>query len=512
MKIFKIFIFKLKFRLYLKNYLKIMRSRNKIKNNLSELKFKLSEINFNCDKYFTNKIFKNLPINLSIFFSQYVIFKIIRPEKINFFFLKSNKLNYPLTLEQIKLLKEEGFIINNFISSILFFLFAIYDFLKGLFIFLSVNFKFFINLKKDKKNKEHIFIRNLTEEQINSFSKNSNNIENWLKEKFDLKNYYLVHDNPKCKNKFIYNRFFLPELNKFSEIVKFNFNFFKSLFFVLLDLIFFRVKQIFIFSEIVKLNSALSKEKEYFKNSYFFFNGPAFFRPLFSYSLGKNVFYIEYSLNQNFIYFKGEKKVNQYNWKNLTWSNYILWNFEQESFFKKNQTIDAQYYVFGPVSFGVSESIELQKNYKNSILVFDSIPFRKSFSSTYNTYAPNYFDDNVIKFLEDISKLSDKYSLYIKLKRSNLNKLYSKKYKNYLNKNKKFNILKYEYSPQDIVNKFDKVICIPFSSTAYIAKLMDKKVCYYDVVGIHEDFKKTIKDIPIINNFSDLQKWSNYEK
>ena len=114
--------------------------------------------------------------------------------------------------------------------------------------------------------------------------------------------------------------------------------------------------------------------------------------------------------------------------------------------------------------------------------------------------------------MEDISKLSDKYSLYIKLKRSNLNKLYSKKYKNYLNKNKKFNILKYEYSPQDIVNKFDKVICIPFSSTAYIAKLMDKKVCYYDVVGIHEDFKKTIKDIPIINNFSDLQKWSNYEK
>ena len=100
--------------------------------------------------------------------------------------------------------------------------------------------------------------------------------------------------------------------------------------------------------------------------------------------------------------------------------------------------------------------------------------------------------------------MSNKHSLFIKPKRSGLNKIYSKKYKNYLYKNKKFNILKYEYSPQDIVNKFDKVICLPFSSTAYIAKLMNKKVCYYDVVGIHEDFENIIEDIPIINNFSDL--------
>ena len=313
-----------------------------------------------------------------------------------------------------------------------------------------------------KKNNKKIFIKNLSEEQINSFSKNSKNIESWLKEKFNLQDYYLVHDNLKCKNQYIYQRFFLPELNKISEIIKFNLIFFKSLFFVLLDILFLRVKQIFIFSEIVKLNCALSKDKDYYESTYFFFNGPAFFRPLYSYSLGSNVYYVEYSLNQNFIYFKGEKRVNQYNWKNLTWSNYILWNHKQKSFFKKNQLTHAQYYIYGPVSFGTSKSIELQENYKNSILVFDSIPFRKSFFSTYNTYAPNYFEDNVIKFLKDISNLSNKHSLFIKPKRSGLNKIYSKKYKNYLYKNKKFNILNYEFSPQDIVNKFDKVICLPF--------------------------------------------------
>ena len=208
MKNIKALIFKLKFRIYLKNYLKVMRSRNKIKNNLSALKFKISEIKFNCDKYFTNKLFNNLPINLSVFFSQYVIFKILRPEKINFYFLKSNKLNYPLTLEQIKLLKKEGFIINNFISSFLFFLFAINDFLKGLFLFIFINFNSLINLMSYKKNNKKIFIKNLSEEQINSFSKNSKNIESWLKEKFNLQDYYLVHDNLKCKNQYIYQRFF----------------------------------------------------------------------------------------------------------------------------------------------------------------------------------------------------------------------------------------------------------------------------------------------------------------
>ena len=343
------------------------------------------------------------------------------------------------------------------------------------------------------------------------FSKQPNNILSWLKKKINLQDHLLVHDNYKSKEQYIYNRFFLPELNKISEITKFNFIFFKSLCFILLDLLFFRVKQIFIFSEIVKYSCAISKKKEEYKNSFYFFNGTAFFRPLFSYSLGNNVYYVEYSLNQNFIYFKGEKKVDQYDWKNLTWNKYILWNEEQKSFFQKNQILDANYYVYGPVSFGISKSIELKENYKNSILVFDSIPFRKSFISIYNTYAPNYFEDNIIKFLNDISKLSDKYSLFIKPKRSGLKKIYSKKYKNYLDKTEKFNILKYEYSPEDIIDKFDKVICLPFSSTAYIAKEMNKKVCYYDVVGIHKDFEKIIKDIPIINNFSDLQKWSNHE-
>ena len=65
---------------------------------------------------------------------------------------------------------------------------------------------------------------------------------------------------------------------------------------------------------------------------------------------------------------------------------------------------------------------------------------------------------------------------------------------------------------KDMIKRFDKIICFPFSSTAWIAKEMNKKVCYYDVAGIHEDFGEIINDIPIIRNFSDLKNWSESEK
>ena len=61
---------------------------------------------------------------------------------------------------------------------------------------------------------------------------------------------------------------------------------------------------------------------------------------------------------------------------------------------------------------------------------------------------------------------------------------------------------------QSDLDKFDKIICFPFSSTAWIAKEMNKSVCFYDVAGVHMDFGNIINGVPIVRNFADLQKWS----
>ena len=63
----------------------------------------------------------------------------------NFFILKTKKFNYPLTIEQIKFLKKNGFSINSLISNFLFFLFVVKELLRGLLFFLIINLNFILN-------------------------------------------------------------------------------------------------------------------------------------------------------------------------------------------------------------------------------------------------------------------------------------------------------------------------------------------------------------------------------
>ena len=103
--------------------------------------------------------------------------------------------------------------------------------------------------------------------------------------------------------------------------------------------------------------------------------------------------------------------------------------------------------------------------------------------------------------------MNKKNSLYLKVKRDINLKYHSKKYLNYINKSN-IKLLDHRYDPEEVIAKFDKVICMPFSTTALIAKKLGKKVCFYDVCGVHLEFDKIFENIPIIRNVSELKKWS----
>ena len=93
-------------------------------------------------------------------------------------------------------------------------------------------------MKKNKINKNKLFIHSLRVEQIESFKKVSTNLESWIRNKFEIYDHSIVHNNKHCKNLYTYNKLFLPELNKLSELLKFNFIFFKYFFLILLDFFF----------------------------------------------------------------------------------------------------------------------------------------------------------------------------------------------------------------------------------------------------------------------------------
>ena len=62
----------------------------------------------------------------------------------------------------------------------------------------------------------------MSKDQILSFDKGLDNLEGWIKKKFNLDNHILVHNNKNCKNKQKFSRLFLPDLCSISEILKFN--------------------------------------------------------------------------------------------------------------------------------------------------------------------------------------------------------------------------------------------------------------------------------------------------
>ena len=485
-----------------------MRNREKVKNKLALIKLEMGDINYNFKNYFIQNIFKNLPINFEIFFRQYNMHRLIYIKTINLSLLKDKKITYPLTNEQIKILKKHGYKVRIFLSKILLISNCFNEVIRGIIIFLIILNKSILNLIFFKKfNKKYIYIKDLNEDQINSINNYDKNFKVWIENKLNLNDYNLVHNNLNCKKKFIFSKFFLPELYSINEICKFLFLFFKFSILVFIDLVFLRFSQILIYSEIVKLCCSLSKKKKDLNNSYFFFNTNPFFRPLYSYALGKNVYYFDISINDLPIYY--EKKDLSYNTnvKNLSWDNYILWNDDHKKRIQENQIINASYNIFGPISFGSSKHFDLNIKSSNSILVFDSVAFRRTFTSSHNYYGYTYTENNIIKFLKDITKIDKDKLLYIKSKRNFDPKKHSKKYANYLEKSN-FNLLNHTYDAEEVISKFDKIICLPFSSTAYIAQQLDKKVCFYDICGIHNDFDKLFKNIPIIRNFTELQKWS----
>ena len=512
------FFYKLKFRFFLKDYLVAMRKRKKFKNNFMLLKHDISDINYSFSNYFTKRIFKNIPIGVEVFFKQYNIYRLIEPDKFNFYLLKSKKIIYPLSNEQILLLEKNNYKVNFLLSKFLFQLYCLVEFIRGLAIFFLILFKSILNLiLKRKYNKKYIYIKNLSSNQILSFSTEKNNFKLWIENKLNLNDFNLIHDNKKCKKLFIFNKFLIPEIYQFKEIIKFLYLFFKYNFFIFLDLLFLRSKQLLIYSEIIKLCCSLSKNKEELTSSYFFFNTNAFFRPLSTYALGKNVFFFEYSTNNRLIYYKDNKNIlvrdvnkktaDLFTLKNSSWDNYIILDDDQKNRIQKHQLINAKYYNFGPISFGSSKTLDIDFKKNDSILVFDSIAYRKSHTSNFNALSATYIEENIIKFLDDISKLDEKNVFYLKVKRSSKNKHYSKKYLNYINKGN-FKLLDYRYNPEDVIGRFKKIICLPFSSTAHIALKLNKKVCFYDVCGIHQDFDDIFKNIPIIRSFQELKKWN----
>ena len=104
-------------------------------------------------------------------------------------------------------------------------------------------------------------------------------------------------------------------------------------------------------------------------------------------------------------------------------------------------------------------------------------------------------------------KVKNDFQIIFKSKRINSNT--DQRYKNYLQDLRKRHDFYDEVSVFELISESKKIICMPFTSPAVIAKEMGKNVIYYDPsenLKFLEKYDVFNHNINIFNN-DELQKW-----
>lgn len=264
----------------------------------------------------------------------------------------------------------------------------------------------------------------------------------------------------------------------------------------------------FLLSEVVKLNKGKGLAK-----TYLFHNSSWIYRPIWTYSaekIGTEILFYFYSTNiERFKKIDEQAKIPN-SWEIVTWSNLLVWDKYQEDFIKKNVLHKNKIKIVGPIEFNASKDLEIGIM-QNSIAIFDVQPVRTSFYISLGMDQEYYTPEITNIFLDDIVECASICGLNVSFKRKrNIKKLSNTKYTNKLKQlanNKIFNNIDPLITAEQIIEKSKATISMPFTSTALIAKFMDKPSVFYDPSCIIQKDDIAAHGIEIISNKVDLLNW-----
>jgi polysaccharide biosynthesis PFTS motif protein len=272
------------------------------------------------------------------------------------------------------------------------------------------------------------------------------------------------------------------------------------------------------FEELIK-----SKRVDLAKNNlcdrYLFYND-WLYRPMWTYiaqKYGSEICFYFYSTNSEGFKTLNGYKDNDFDWRTISWQKYFVWDEYQENFIKKYAKLNPIFQIVGPTYF--QSKIEINNNNyfsKDSITIFDITPFRPSYYMKLGL-EHDYFNYQVAKeFLSDILVIAEHYNLkiYLKIKRKINLKYHDRSYYNFLDTlscNKRVVFVDSDISPFHIIKKSSLCISYPFTSTALIAKYLNKPSCYYDPTSTIYKDDTGAHGVDIITNKEELLQWiGNY--
>ena len=266
-----------------------------------------------------------------------------------------------------------------------------------------------------------------------------------------------------------------------------------------------------LYHESVFYNYLCSLNTDQLADDYFFSNSSWFYKPLWAHEAerkGLSVSLYSYSTNMDKFWRPEDKEPDTYGFKIMLWNHIIVWDKQQEDWFKQYLP-KATYTRVGYVYHTGIACSHIPKNGKKIVSVFDLTPMRYiMYTKQGYVFAP-IPEEMILGFLEDIIEVvnHETWEIVWKPKRvvgsSFISNVFQQKRKNLIENH--MISLKSTIAAVSLVEVSDAVITLPFSSPSLIAKVKGIPSIYYDSSG---QVKKTENHgLPVLKNKVELKEW-----
>lgn len=430
---------------------------------------------------------------------------------------------YPLPIQWIKILKQNGLKVSESKCIILFYIRCIKMVFKGVAygLFLSINSLFKLPFVKiSNQNNGIVYFDSLSTSNISN-NPSDRNIINWyLQYKNRLENVdFIFHSVKNIDNVLLNNvniKFYSKSIVLFSSlknIIYYLCWIFSSLLVAFFSLLRGNWWNVIVYYEASKSSAVKIQSPQFLANQYLFHNSSPLYRPLWTYEAelkGSEIIFYFYSTNCESFFQKNTKFIQANNWHLINWPKYLVWDKYQAHFISRMDINMPIVEIVGSIWFQSSKS-EVGHIPKKSIAVFDVQPMRdlryQILGEAFNYYLPEIAN----RFANDIYEVTakNKFTLVFKKKRD-IGKMAHPSYNLNIQKLKNqsnFLLMDSNQAAYSIIEDCFAVISMPFTSTALIAKELGKPSIFYDPYGTLQKDDPAGHGIKIISGLKELNNW-----
>ncbi|MDC1402484.1 polysaccharide biosynthesis PFTS motif protein [Flavobacteriaceae bacterium] len=277
----------------------------------------------------------------------------------------------------------------------------------------------------------------------------------------------------------------------------------------------FSTQKRLLFRELVFHKQVSLSSSKVLAKAYYFHNSVHLLRPLWTYKAeekGSDIYFYFYSTNIYSFNVKGKERLNDHQWKIVSWPNYLVWNETQKLFVEKTPFAKKNIEITGIIPFSSNNKLLTQDNSANILIVFDVQPVRTSFYQSLGIGYEYYSSKNGTDFIIHIDQIAKALKLKVIFKRKRNISILDKKYLKTIEKlflTGRWVEIDPDVDAHLVCEKFKAIASIsaPFTSTAMISDSFGIPTIYYDVTEELNEKSSASNKFKMLNNRQDLKDW-----